>query len=220
MALCLSHSWSEKISAFYGTRRFITVSTRTRRFSLSWASLNYHSFSRSVLILSSHLHLYFEVVSFLHVFRKKYVFMSLLVCTIFPCHPHWLHHPDRLVRGEDMYTVTYFHRCKIATAIFCVWRCNATFFCPNSDLLHHTQAGPGTFISSHHCTLLRSALRTVQLQFLSWDENQLEFESVHWPLFRHLNLWRLLSMPHYAITIILTWDSDIKSLIINETHSI
>jgi hypothetical protein len=50
----------KKFHAFYGTRRFITVYTRARRLSLSWArstqSAPPHPTSqRSILILSSHL---------------------------------------------------------------------------------------------------------------------------------------------------------------------
>jgi hypothetical protein len=71
----LTHSWSwallEKLPivqlpknfpAFYETRRFITVFTRTLHWSLSWArsvqSIPSHPISlRSILILSTHLHL-------------------------------------------------------------------------------------------------------------------------------------------------------------------
>ena len=63
----------KKFPAFYGTRRFITAFTSTRHLSLSWASsiqsISPHPTSwRSILILSSHLHLglpsgYFPQVS-------------------------------------------------------------------------------------------------------------------------------------------------------------
>jgi len=51
---------AKKFSAFYGSRMFITVFTRARHWSLSWArwvhSIPFHHiFLRSVLILSSHL---------------------------------------------------------------------------------------------------------------------------------------------------------------------
>jgi len=54
----------EKFSAFYGTRRFITAFTSARHLSLSWASSiqstpPHHTFWRSNIILSSHLHLSF-----------------------------------------------------------------------------------------------------------------------------------------------------------------
>jgi len=52
----------KKFPAFYGTRRFVTAFTSARHLSLSWASLIQsippHPTSwRSILILSSHLHL-------------------------------------------------------------------------------------------------------------------------------------------------------------------
>jgi hypothetical protein len=47
-----------KLPAFYGTRRFITVFTRALHWSLSWASPYHPILSlRSILILSSHLRL-------------------------------------------------------------------------------------------------------------------------------------------------------------------
>jgi hypothetical protein len=73
--ISLTHSWSwalleklpivqplKKFSAFYGTRRFITMSTRALHWSLSWArtiqSTPYHPIAlRSILILSTHLRL-------------------------------------------------------------------------------------------------------------------------------------------------------------------
>ena len=51
----------KKFPAFYGTRKFITVLTSARHLSLSWAnSIQFPQplpTSRSILILSSHLHL-------------------------------------------------------------------------------------------------------------------------------------------------------------------
>jgi hypothetical protein len=52
----------KKFPAFYGTRRFITVFTRARHLSLSWARLiqsmpSHPASRRSILILSSHLRL-------------------------------------------------------------------------------------------------------------------------------------------------------------------
>jgi hypothetical protein len=59
-----SHSASQKITHFYGTRRFIAVFTRARHWFLSWArwiqSTPAHPISlRHILILSSHLRLGF-----------------------------------------------------------------------------------------------------------------------------------------------------------------
>jgi hypothetical protein len=57
----------KKFPAFYGTRRFFTAFTNSRHLSLSWArsiqpkALNPTSW-RSILILSSHLRLVFQVV--------------------------------------------------------------------------------------------------------------------------------------------------------------
>ena len=53
---------SQEISAFHGTRKFITALTRVRQLSLSWASpiqsIHPHPTSwRSILILSTHLRL-------------------------------------------------------------------------------------------------------------------------------------------------------------------
>ena len=52
----------KKFPAFYGTRKFITPFTSARHLSLSWASSNqstppHHISRRSILTLSSHLHL-------------------------------------------------------------------------------------------------------------------------------------------------------------------
>ena len=52
----------KKLPAFDGTRRFITALTSVRHLSLSWASpiqsiYPYHTSWRSILILSTHLHL-------------------------------------------------------------------------------------------------------------------------------------------------------------------
>jgi len=57
-----SHSAGQKIPAFYGTRRLITVFARAHCWSLSWASWSHSTPShltsqRPILILSSHLRL-------------------------------------------------------------------------------------------------------------------------------------------------------------------
>jgi hypothetical protein len=57
------HRLLKKFPAFYGTRRFITIYTRARHLSLSWARLiqsmlpPHPTPCRSILILSSHLRL-------------------------------------------------------------------------------------------------------------------------------------------------------------------
>jgi hypothetical protein len=85
----LTHSWSWalleklpivqslKFPAFYGTRRFITVFTRTLYWSLSWArsilSIPSHPISlRSILLLSTHPRL--GGPRLLVVFRNKLIF--------------------------------------------------------------------------------------------------------------------------------------------------
>jgi len=78
----------KKFSAFYGTRRFITVLTRARRWSLSssrWiqSTISNHISLRSIVILPSHPCV---VVSFLQVFRQKF-------CTHFLSLPCILHAP-------------------------------------------------------------------------------------------------------------------------------
>ena len=66
----------KKFPAFYGTQRVITTFTSACNMSLSWArsipSMPPHpTFWRSILILSSHLHLIFQVVSFHQVSPPK-----------------------------------------------------------------------------------------------------------------------------------------------------
>jgi len=73
----------KKFSAFYGTSRFITMFTRTRHWYLSWArwiqSTPRHPISlRSILILSSHLHLWLLAV----LFPKYCVHFSLFQCLL------------------------------------------------------------------------------------------------------------------------------------------
>jgi len=66
----------KKFPTFYGTWRFITAFTTARHLSLSWASSVHsiipHTTSwRSILILSSHLRLFLEVLSFPQVSQTK-----------------------------------------------------------------------------------------------------------------------------------------------------
>jgi hypothetical protein len=71
------HSACQKISCFhYGTQRFITVFTKARHWILSWASQIQFAPSipislRSILMLSSHLHLSLTVVSYLRTSQPK-----------------------------------------------------------------------------------------------------------------------------------------------------
>jgi len=85
-----NHSASEEITAFRGTRRFITVFTRAPHWSLSWArwiqSATSHLISlRSILLLFSHLRLLFRITSSLQVFRPIFCIylLSLLVIAYF-----------------------------------------------------------------------------------------------------------------------------------------
>ena len=73
----------KKFPAFYGTRRFITPFTSDRHLSLSWArsiqSMSPHPTSwRSILILSSHLHLGLPNGLFLSGFTTKTLYKFLL----------------------------------------------------------------------------------------------------------------------------------------------
>jgi len=80
-----------KFSAFYGTRRFITAFTSARHLYLSWASLirsipQHPTHWRSILILSSHLHLGLPSGSFLQVYLPR-------PCICLSYHPYALHVP-------------------------------------------------------------------------------------------------------------------------------
>ena len=72
----------EKFPAFHGTRRFITALTSVRHLSLSWAipiqSLYTHpTFWRSILILSTHLHLGLPIGLFPSGFPTKTLYAQL-----------------------------------------------------------------------------------------------------------------------------------------------
>jgi len=87
-----SYSSRQEIPAFSGTRRFNTVFTRVRHWSLSWArciqSRTSHSVSlRFTLILSSHLRLWSFVWSLpFSVFNQNFVSASHIVLATCPAH--------------------------------------------------------------------------------------------------------------------------------------
>jgi hypothetical protein len=91
--IIVSHLVS-KIFAFYGTRRFITVFTRPRLWSLSWAgtihSTPSHPISvRSILMLSSHLRLGLENGVYLSGFTIHILCFPSLPCVLH-ARPHQL----------------------------------------------------------------------------------------------------------------------------------
>jgi len=78
----------KKFIAFYGTRNFITVFTRARHLSLSWAiriqSITFHPISfRSILILYFQLCYVFQLVSFLQFSRQNFVTCCFLYGELF-----------------------------------------------------------------------------------------------------------------------------------------
>jgi hypothetical protein len=99
-----SPSWeaSQEIPRFYGTRKFITIFTTARRWSLSWArwiqSKSSHPSSlKCILILSSHLRQGLLHMSSFQVLRRKFCtnFSSLHACYMpRPYHPPRLDHPN------------------------------------------------------------------------------------------------------------------------------
>ena len=96
----------KKFPTFYGTWRFITAFTTARHLSLSWASSVHsiipHTTSwRSILILSSHLRLFLEVLSFPQVSQTK-------PCIHLSCPPYVLHAPPISffsIRSPELYWV-------------------------------------------------------------------------------------------------------------------
>jgi hypothetical protein len=104
----------KKFPAFYGTRRFITVFTRTRHWSLSWArwiqSTPSHTVSlRSILMLTSYLRLCLPSGLFPSSFPTKilYAFLISSMCSTYVFHPvmkgcryKWLEHKKRMAEGQ------------------------------------------------------------------------------------------------------------------------
>jgi hypothetical protein len=91
---CLANtcSASQEIPAFYGTRRFITVLTRTRHCSLSWTrwiqfTPSQHISLLFVLILSFHLRLRLRSGLFRSGFRTKILYVFLISPTCATCPP-------------------------------------------------------------------------------------------------------------------------------------
>jgi hypothetical protein len=95
----------QQFPVFYGTRRFITVFTRARHGSLSWARCiqstpSHPVFIRSILILSSHLRLDLPSVLFISALKQKcYIhFASCYACSIPRPSHSWLDHPNNIWR--------------------------------------------------------------------------------------------------------------------------
>jgi hypothetical protein len=100
-----SHSDSQKISFFlYGTRRLITVFTKVRHWTLSWASRIQFAPSitislRSSLLLSSHLRLVFPVDSSLQTSQPKpckHLSPPHACHMSHPPQPPWFNHPNNI----------------------------------------------------------------------------------------------------------------------------
>ena len=84
----------KKFPGFYGTQRFIIILTSSRQLSLSWArsiqSKPPHSTSwKSILILSSHLHLGLPIIFFPSDFGTKTLYTPLVspLCATCPANP-------------------------------------------------------------------------------------------------------------------------------------
>ena len=98
----------KKFSGFHGTRRFITALTSVRHLSLSWASPIQSTYThptswRSILILSTHLHLGLPSGLFPRGFPTKtlYIPLSSPICATCPAHLILLHFITRTTLGEQ-----------------------------------------------------------------------------------------------------------------------
>jgi hypothetical protein len=109
----------KKFPAFYGTRRFITAITSARHLSLSWArsipSVPPHTTSwRSVLIVSSHLHLGLPRGLFL-----SGVLTKTLYTPPSPPPPHPLHAPARIILLDFITRTILDDECRTLSSSFC-----------------------------------------------------------------------------------------------------
>jgi len=98
----------KKFPAFYRTRRFVTALTSVRHLSLSWASpiqsIYPHSTSwRSILILSTHLHLGLPIGLFPSGFPTKILYtpFSSPISATCPAHLILLDFITRTILGEE-----------------------------------------------------------------------------------------------------------------------
>jgi hypothetical protein len=114
-----THSWSwalfekplivqllKKLPTFYGTRKFITVLTRTLHWSISWArSIQSHPYHprplRSILILSTHLCLRLPSGLFPSGFPTNILYAFLFSPTRSTCPAHLLDLTILITLGEE-----------------------------------------------------------------------------------------------------------------------
>ena len=101
----------QEIPPFYGTWRSITAFTNARHLSITWASWiqsipPHHSFSRSILILSSHLRLGLPSGLLYSVCPTKTVYKPLLYSHTYymtrPSHSSQFDHPINIGRGVQI----------------------------------------------------------------------------------------------------------------------
>jgi hypothetical protein len=160
----------KKSFAFYGTRRFITMLTRTRHWSLFWArciqSTNSHPFSlKSVLILSSYLHLGLSSGPLPSGFPTKILYSSPSCMLYDPPYPWYAHYNSILwsvqVRLLDVWN---YLRSKSNSAMplpmYCNWHicpqpvsrfrtCNMTRPCSSWALPTVAQFPHSQYVSCH-----------------------------------------------------------------------